>query len=356
MDEDTRHESVIAIGVDVGDRKSHIAVVADDGKVVERTQLAATREGFRRYFATRAPARVAIEASTHSPWMSRLLKECGHEVLVANPRRLGLISESDSKNDRADAELLARLARFDPALLRPIQHRGKQVQVDMSLIRARDRLVCVRADLVNFVRGSVKSVGARLPKCDTRAFADKVRSEIPKEVRPALTPVIRQIKQLTKEINGYEKRIDALSAKRYPQTALLKQVHGVGPITALCFVLTIENPLRFRRSRAVGAYLGLRPRQFESGQSSPELRITKAGSSELRRLLVQSAQHILGPFGVDSDLRRHGERIAARGAKNAKKKAVVAVARKLAVLLHRLWVTAEVYEPLRAAKGPRRAA
>jgi len=208
----------------------------------------------------------------------------------------------------------------------------------------------VRTKLINFVRGTVKTAGARLPKCSTPSFAVKAKEAIPKGLRRALAPILRQIKHVTKEIAGYDKQIQTVSKKRYPETALLQQVHGVGPITSLCFVLTIEDPLRFRKSRTVGAFLGLRPKQFESGDSAPELRITKTGSSELRRLLVQAAHHILGPFGADSDLRRHGERIAGRGAKVAKKKAVVAVARKLAVLLHRLWVTAEGYEPLRNSR------
>ncbi|MHC4390737.1 MAG: IS110 family RNA-guided transposase [Planctomycetota bacterium] len=321
--------------------------MSKDTQQVQRTELATTKQAFRRYFEAQAATRVALEASQHSPWISRLLDDCGHSVLVANPRRLQLISKSDSKNDRTDAELLARLARIDPQILSPIQHRGEQAQLDLSLIRARDTLVRTRVDLVNFVRGVVKSAGARLSKCCTKTFATKVKDEIPKGLRRTLAPILRQIKLLTKEIAGYDKRIETVSKKRYPETALLQQVHGVGPITSLCFVLTLEDPMRFRKSRTVGAFLGLRPRQFESGESAPELRITKAGSSELRRLLVQAAHHILGPFGIDSDLRRHGQRIAGRGAKVAKKKAVVAVARKLAVLLHRLWVTAETYEPLR---------
>jgi transposase len=340
-----------AIGVDISDRKSHLAVIDENCEVVQRTEIATTKKAFRRYFEAQPTTQVALEASQHSPWISRLLEDCGHKVIVANPRRLQLISKSDSKNDRTDAELLARLARIDPKILSPIQHRGEQTQLDLSLIRARDTLVRTRVDLVNFVRGTVKSAGERLPQCGTNVFATKVKDSIPKGLRRTLGPILTQLKLLTKQIAGYDKRIETVSKKRYPETALLKQVHGVGPITSLCFVLTIEDPLRFPKSRTVGAFLGLRPRQFESGESAPELRITKAGSSELRRLLVQAAHHILGPFGIDSDLRRHGERIASRGAKVAKRKAVVAVARKLAVLLHRLWMTAETYEPLRNAQN-----
>jgi len=127
---------------------------------------------------------------------------------------------------------------------------------------------------------------------------------------------------------------------------LLKQVKGVGTQIALTYLLTIEDPHRFAKSRDVGCFLGLRPGRRDSGESQPQMHISKEGDPYLRTMLVQGAHYILGPFGADSDLRRWGLKLAARGGKNAKKRAVVAVARKLAVLLHRLWVTGEVYEPL----------
>ena len=269
--------------------------------------------------------------------------------LVANARRVRLIAQSDSKSDRADAETLARLGRLDPALLKPIRHRGVEAQLDLSLIRARDALVQARTQLVNHVRGAVKSVGGRLPKCSTESFPTKVRGEIPEALRPALGPVLELIAAITKELSRYDRQVETLAATRYPETAALRQVPGVGALTALSYVLTLEDPARFPKSRAVGSYLGLRPRQHDSGASAPQLRITKSGDAHLRRLLVGSAHYVLGPFGPDSDLRRWGMTLAARGGKNAKKRAVVAVARKLAVLLHRLWVTGATYEPLRLA-------
>jgi len=346
----------LSIGVDVGDKYSHVCVIDEAGDVLEETRLRTTRKAFLRHFAEREPADVALEVGTHSLWISRLLQECGHDALVANARKVELISRGDSKNDRTDAELLARIRRVDPKLLAPVEHRSKQAQVDMELLRARDLLVRTRANLVNHVRGVVKANGERLPACSTAAFHDKAMPAIPKELCHALRPVVKQIEALTREIRGYDKRIERVSEERYPQTQLLRQVRGVGPITALCFVLVIGDPKRFKKSRAVGAYLGLRPRQDESGASSPELRITKAGNGQLRRLLIQSAQYILGPFGEDSDLKRWGQALAERGRKRAKKVAVVAVARKLAVVLHSLWITAEVYEPLRNAQRTRKVA
>jgi transposase len=163
----------------------------------------------------------------------------------------------------------------------------------------------------------------------------------------ALGPILEQIGALTQRIRDYDRQLETISKERYPETELLRQVEGVGPLTALTLVLTLEDPYRFEKSRSVGAYLGLVPARDQSGDRDPQRRISKEGDELLRRLLVSGAHYILGPFGSDSDLRRHGQKIATRGAKNSKKRAVVAVARKLAVLLHSLWISAEVYEPLR---------
>jgi transposase len=161
-----------------------------------------------------------------------------------------------------------------------------------------------------------------------------------------LLPVLKQLELLTSQIKEYDRQVEGLG-KKYRETEQLRQVNGVGAVTSVAYTLIVDNPDRFKRSRDAGPYLGLVPKQSESGEQSPQLRITKTGDRMLRRLLVGSAQYMLGPFGDDSDLRRFGLAMAARGGKNAKRRAVVAVARKLAVLLHRLWVTGEVYEPLR---------
>jgi transposase len=290
---------------------------------------------------------IAIETGTHSPWISRLLESLGHEVLVANARKVRLIYGGDRKSDKLDAQKLARLARFDPKLLSPIQHRGKDAQAHLALIRSRDALVSSRVGLVNHVRGSVKAFGARLPVCSTRTFARKARAVIPEELLAALEPVLAIIEKLSEQILVMEKRIKVLGKEAYPETNVLRQVTGVGAITALTFILTLEEPSRFKKSRDVGAFLGLTPGQKQSGNRDVKLRISKRGDEGLRRLLVQSAHYLLGPFGSDCDLRRHGEKIEAGGGGYAKQRAIVAVARKLAVLLHRLWLTREIYEPLR---------
>jgi transposase len=265
---------------------------------------------------------------------------------VANARKLRLIYANKRKTDEIDAENLARLARLDPKLLYPLKHRGEDSQAHMALIRSRQALVSTRTQLVNHVRGAVKSFGGRLPKCPARSFHKKAAEHIPEALWPALGPILEQIGSLTQRIRDYERRLETICQERYPETELLRQVEGIGPLTALTFVLTLEDPYRFEKSRCVGAYLGLVPASDQSGDRDPQKRITKEGDEMLRRLLVGSAHYITGPFGSDSDLRRHGEKIASRGGKNAKKRAAVAVARKLAVLLHRLWVSGEVYDPL----------
>jgi len=334
-------------GLDLGDNYSYLCLIdTESGEVVEEGRLITTPEAFRRRFASERPMRIAIEAGTHSPWASRVLEECGHEVLVANARKLRLIYANKRKTDEIDAENLARLARLDPKLLYPLKHRGEESQAHMALIRSREALVGTRTQLVNHVRGTVKSFGARLPKCPARSFHKRAPEHIPEALLPALGPILEQIGSLTERIREYDRKLQTISKQHYPETELLRQVEGVGPLTALTFVLTLEDPYRFERSRSVGAYLGLVPATDQSGERDPQKHISKEGDEMLRKLLVGNAHYILGPFGPDSDLRRHGEKIASRGGKNAKKRAAVAVARKLSVLLHRLWISGELYDPL----------
>ncbi len=337
----------LAIGIDLGDRYSEVCVLDEEGNVHSEARIRTTDAGMREYFESLAPARIALETGTHSGWVSRLIAACGHTVVVANARELRKIHQSNHKNDRADARILARMVRFDPQLLSPITHRSAPMQTDVALLRTREALVSTRARFTNTARGLVKAMGNRLPTCSTTSFVRRVRGQIPAELQAALEPLVTMIDALNRQIRACDERIAVLAQEHYPEAALLQQVAGVGTLTAVAFMLALADKQRFLHSRDVGPYLGLVPRQADSGERSPQLGITKAGNPYMRRLLVGSAQYILGPFGPETDLRRYGLRLAARGGKNAKKRAVVAVARKLAVLMHRLWVTAEVYEPLR---------
>ncbi|MHB8196485.1 MAG: IS110 family RNA-guided transposase [Vulcanimicrobiaceae bacterium] len=342
-----RTDGPLAIGIDLGDRYSELCVLDEEGELQSEARIRTTEAGMREYFGRLAPARIAVETGTHSGWVSRLIAAYGHEVVVANARELRKIHQSNHKNDRADARILARLVRFDPQLLAPIEHRSAAMQADMALLRTREALVLARARFTSTARGLVKAAGGRLPTCSTESFVRRVRGQIPAELQAVLEPLVTMVEALNAQIRACDERIAALAQERYPEAALLQQVAGVGTLTAVAFILALADKRRFARSRDVGPYLGLVPRQADSGVRSPQLGITKAGNPYMRRLLVGSAQYVLGAFGPDTDLRRYGLRLAARGGKNAKKRAIVAVARKLAVLMHRLWVTAEIYDPLR---------
>ena len=272
--------------------------------------------------------------------------DLGCRVWVGNPRKLRLIWDSTDKSDERDARILALVCKLEPRLLWPIRHRGVEAQCDLQVLRSRARLVESRTKLINHVRGAVKGLGERLPSCSADAFVRRAKGRIPEELCVSLDGVLKGIEALTEQLHAQDRVIEYLCRERYPETRSLCQVDGVGPVTALAYVLTIEDLGRFTKSRQVGAYLGLTPTRDQSGEVDKQLRITKAGDPYLRSLLVSCSHYILGHFGPDCDLRRYGLRIAQRGGKNAKRRAAVAVARKLAVLLHRLWVSAEAYECL----------
>jgi transposase len=338
----------LTLGLDLGDRKTHFALLDAQGELIERGVVATTREAMRKRFADLPPSRVVLEVSTHSRWVSALFAQGRHAVIVANARAVKAVSGNPRKSDRVDAELLARLGRVDPELLHPLQHRGEQTQCDLAVLRARDALVRARSRLITAARGLVKSTGERLPSCSAESFHARAQECAPHALRAALAPLLETLAVLTQQIRRYDRELTAMLA-RYPDARLLQQPRGVGPITVLAYMLTIEDPSRFRRSRMVGPYLGLVAGRRQSGERDPELHITKAGDPFVRKLLVQCAHYILGPFGEDSDLRRWGLRLAGEGSSIRKRRAVVAVARKLATLLHHLWVTGEVYQPLRRA-------
>jgi transposase len=337
----------LTIGLDLGDRWSCYCVLNEVGEIVLERRLTTTPEAMKQVFGRMPRSRMALETGAHSPWVSRLLTTLGHEVIVANAGKVRLIGKSRRKDDRLDARTLARLARVDPQLLSPVQHRSAQAQIHLTVIRARAELVKARTALVNSARGLVKSYGERLRKCSTQQVGQDLAQSLSPELRQALEPLLREVESLNTQIKEYDRRIEKMARETYPEVELLKQVKGVGDLIALTYVLTIDDPHRFGKSREAGCFVGLQPARRNSGQSQPQMHISKEGDRYLRTLLVQGAHYTLGPFGEDSDLRRWGLKLAQRGGKNAKKRAVVAVARKLAVLLHRLWLGAEVYEPLR---------
>jgi transposase len=343
-------KGVASIGLDLSDRTAEYHALDGKANTIGTGKVTLLSSELQKWAAQIPPTVMAIETGTHSPWVSRTLSACGHEVIVANAVKVALITKNLKKRDQVDAELLGRLALFDRKLLFPIRHRGEQAQLDLQLIRTREIAVQLRTKAIGHVRGAVKSFGARIPKCAAEAFVKTAKEAIPEVLQQTLAPMLEQIDGLTKTIVGYDRQVEKLVEERYPEVARLTQIKGVGALTGLTFVLVLEDAGRFHSSRSVGAFLGLTSKQDQSGDDDPQRGITKAGDRLLRRLLTQSSHYILGHFGEDCDLRRHGEKIAARGGKRAKKRATTAVARKLSVLMHRLWVSGEKYDPLRNSR------
>jgi transposase len=346
----------LTIGLDLGDRSSFYCVLNGAGEVILETKVATIPEAMKETFSKMAPSRIALETGTHSPWVSRLLSELGHEAIVAHARNVRLIGQSRRKDDRLDAQALARLARIDPRLLSPIQHRSAQAQADLSVIRARYGLIRARTALICSARGLTKSFGERIRGRNPKSFKPAMGETLSPQLQVALAPMLSALESITARIREYDAQIEKLAEETYPEVALLKQVKGVGTLIALTYILTLEDPRRFQKSRDAGCYVGLQPGRRNSGESERQVHITREGDSYLRMVLVQGAQHILGPFGEDSDLRRWGLKLAERGGKNGKKRAIIAVARKLAVLLHHLWISCEAYEPLHNTRKRRLAA
>jgi transposase len=336
-------EPLLVVGLDLGDRNSHYCMLTVGGECIEEGRIQSTAASLEKHFGSEPRMRIALETGTHSPWVSRLLKSYGHQVIVANPRKIPTLTRSKSKNDRNDAEQLARMAAFDPELLHPIEHRSQQRQQDLNVVHMRSVLVRARTMLINSMRGLVKSAGGRLPACSAECFAEKAAASLPQPLKAVCEPLLKQIAQMTQALDGLDQQIDGFTRK-YPEIALLRTAPGVGPIVAACYVLTLDRPEAMETNRQAGAYLGLRPGQQQSGDSDPQCRITKTGNTYLRSLLVQSAQYILGRFGPDSELRRWGLKLAASGGKRGKKRAIVAVARKLAVLLLSMWRKGKKFE------------
>jgi transposase len=349
------------IGLDLGDEESTYCVLDHTAEIVARGKVKTREANLKRVLGVYKGSRLAMEVGTHSSWISRVLEKEELEVVVANARKVRLITESRQKNDEKDAEDLARLLKADPKLLSPVVHRSAEAQKDLVRIRARAALVEARTKLINTARGLAKSMGMRLKKCD----ADQVGMELVKdwgpEMQEILAPLLTLIEGNTMTIKNYDRQITHHSEEKYPETERLAQVPGVGTLTATTFVLTVDDKDRVKNSRQMGPMLGMTPARRQSSGSDPELGISKEGDRYLRTLLVQSAQWILSRRGPDCELKRFGRKIARidlanpsakldKQSKKRKKIAVVAVARKLGVLLHRLWVTGEKYDPFYATK------
>lgn len=334
----------LTVGLDLGDRHHHVCVLDAAGEVVAQEVIVNTREVVSVFCGRYPGATFVMETGTHSPWVSRLVESLGHPVIVANARKLRAISQSQTKCDREDAEMLARLGRADPKLLSPVRHRREATQRALVRLKVREALVRSRVNLINSVRFLLKSLGVFVSSSiKAMAFTRKVRAQLAPADVALVGSLLAAIDAVNTEVKQLDTELETLAREIYPVTERLRQIPGVGPLTALCFVLTLESPEYFQDARAAGPYLGLVPERDQSGQTDKQLGITKAGHVQMRCLLVNCAHYILGPFGPPCALRTAGERIAARGGKSAKKRAVIAVARKLAVTLLALWKTGADY-------------
>lgn len=330
------------VGIDLGDKVSRYCIVDRNGDVVEEGSFRNQAGSIEKHFAGE-PRRIALEAGAQSAWISRELQRLGNEVIVANPRELKWITSSDTKNDPVDARKLALLARADARLLSPVEHRSAEQQAELAVIRARDAILRARTLLINSARSIAKGFGLRLPKSITGTFGERAIDALPEFLCTALAGVLEQIDAISRVIADYDRQIAGL-AEGHPELERLESIPGVGRLTAMTFVLTLGRAERFGHSRDVAGFLGLRPKQRQSGARDPQLGISKSGDPYMRKLLVQCSHHILGHYGKDSALRQWGL-AKGEGGNKATLRAIVAVARKLSVLLHRLWVSGEFYKP-----------
>src|SRR5258707_38095 len=226
----------LTVGIDLGDEWSQCCFLGEEGEIVEECRVKTTREAMKARFGELKPMVIALEVGTHSRWMSQLLMEFGHEVIVANARELRAITGSDRKSDRVDAEKLARYARVDRRILRPLRHRGEEAQVDLLVIRGRAVLVKTRTQMVNSVRGMVKSFGYRMPKCSAEKFA-QLKNLVPAVGKESLGPMMEALGLVQKKNQEYDERVKKLAKEKYPETKILRQEWGVGEITTVSFVL-----------------------------------------------------------------------------------------------------------------------
>lgn len=328
----------IYVGFDVSQKTIEIFCVCGEKTSNGSVKIANNKsaiQGFLQNFKKPRQVCVVMETGTHSAWLSRFIGNLGFEALVAHARDLALIYAADKKNDALDAEKLARLAQADRKLLHPIEHMDEERQKDLIILKSRALLVKQRTQTVNSIRGHMRSLGLDDSELTIKNMKKKALPGLPKEVQSLLAPLIQHLSYLNMGIEDFDRKIAQL-CKKYRTTELLRKVKGIGPEISLAFVLLVGDPRRFRNAASLASYFGLVPRQNQSGETDKPLGITKTGNTTMRALLIQGAQYILGPFGEDSELRDFGKRIESRGGKIAKRKARVAVARKIVTLFYAL--------------------
>jgi transposase len=321
------------VAIDLHDEYSQICVMNDSREVLAEAKVPTTRAALSDFFSQRASARVVFEAGPHSLWVSELLTELTHEPMVCHPRRVRLIAESRNKNDRVDAELLARLSLSDLELIKPIQQRSRDTLGERSIVRTRAALVQTQKQLRTMLRGLVKPFGVRLPRAKKKALLEAADTELPPMVRKSVDALLATLATVGEQIRELDKEVERL-ADQHAAAARLQTIPGVGPLVAITFIYAIEDPARFA-AKDVGPYTGLTPSNRSSAgkKLSPKDR-ARPGDPYLRSLLVQSAWTLLNSRS-QSDLAQWGRGLLDR---IGSKKAPIAVARKLATLMHHVWL------------------
>lgn len=326
------------IALDVSDRTAKVCVmgkIAGRKHIIEQTTIQMTKDAFRAYLGAKNPSwPVVFETGTHCRWMENTVKSLGMKPIVANPARMRMMSESNTKNDRNDARELAQMALADVDLLHPVSLRGETCQQMLRLLKARDAMVAVRTKFVNQLRGFAKSMGFRLPGCSARKVGRLDKTQWPDDFEAVAWPIMDVLETLELKIKAYESQIRKLASSPELEAKIdrVREVYGIGLLSGCALVASIDaNPERFSKARDAGAYFGLVPKQRQSGEMDMQCHITMAGSEYVRNLMVESAQIALRDGAKDTDIKLKGLRICERGGRIARRKAVIAVARCLVV-------------------------
>lgn len=327
-------------GIDLASKSSAICILGSNGEILFEGACPTDEDGFRQALKSWRTLHCVIEASPLSEWVARMLESLGHEVVVIDPRRAKAIITSKKKTDKLDARNLARMGRT--GWYTQVHRKTEEARLLRSHLKARKGLIDAQRQQNNRIRGLLRAHGIKVGQVSSGRFEGHVDKLVRRKC-PALITAIRPLLDLwvsiRESLTVMTKGVKQM-AKQDATCQLLMSAPGVGPMVASAYVATIDDPSRFRRGAQVAAYLGLVPSIIQSGESEYRGRITKEGDRLLRWLLVEAAHVLLTRSGTDSALKRWGKRLEKR---EGSSKAKVAVARKLAIVLHRIWLTGEPY-------------
>jgi transposase len=331
-----------SIGIDVHKVHSQVCILDEEGAVLEEVRIQTDRERFGAVLGSRPRARILIEAGTESEWVARCLEALGHEVIVADPNFAAMYAtrSRQTKTDRRDARALADACRL--GVYRPVHRVSQEQRERRAQLKVRRGLVETRTRAVSVVRSLLRQEGHRARGGAARLLVDRLEElNLPETLKKTLEPLLELLQLVNQQIAACDGAVAEL-VKGDPAVQRLCTVPGVGPVVSATFVAVLDTPDRFSKPHQVEAYIGLIPREYSSGEQTRRGRLTKAGSSELRSLLVQSAWSIWQWKKAETKpLWRWAEKIAQR---RGKFRAIVALARKLAGILFAIWRDGTTYD------------